>query len=268
MPLYMDRHYAKEATRQAIELAHEQDLKIQQQYDVKFLTYWFDESRKTTFCLVEAPNQALVHKVHNLAHGDVPHEIIEVDEASVSLFLGRINDPVNKATGHTEHCDAAFRVIMFTDLVDSTALTSKLGDDEAMFLLRIHNSFIRNAIRAHQGNEIKHTGDGLMITFLNADNALQCANAIQQAFASYNQECPEVELHVRIGLSAGEPVEENSDFFGRAVQLAARTCDAAKANEILFTSEVYDNLSDNKLCVFKDNLLFKGVDKPIPVYSL
>lgn len=266
MPLYMDRHYAKNATRSAIETAHEQDLKLQQEFDVKFLTYWFDEERKTTFCLVEAPNQALVHKVHNLAHGDVPHEIIEVDAKSVELFLGRISDPISSTPGIHTQCEAAFRVIMFTDLVDSTALTAQVGDQEAMFLLRIHNAFIRNAIRTHCGNEVKHTGDGMMVAFLNADEALACARDIQSAFGAYNAEKPERELHVRIGLSAGEPVAENSDFFGTTVQLAARTCDAAMGDEILLTSAVYDALTKFDGVQFKGAFTFKGMQQASDVF--
>lgn len=267
MPLYMDRHYAKNATRQAIETAHEQDLKLQQEFDVKFLTYWFDEERKTTFCLVEAPSQELVHKVHNLAHGDVPHEIIEVDAKSVELFLGRISDPIVPGSAQHAQCEAAFRVIMFTDLVNSTALTTEVGDQEAMFLLRIHNAFIRNALRAHGGNEVKHTGDGVMAAFLNADDAIACALDIQAAFTAYNDEQPDVELHVRIGLSAGEPVAENSDFFGTTVQLAARTCDAANGGEILITDSVYNVLTCKQSVTYKGEFTFKGLAQPTGIFA-
>ena len=93
MPLYMDRHYVEEATHHTVSHAHEMDLKIQHKHGVKFLTYWFDEEKSTAFCLVEAPDKTSIQTAHNEAHGDVPHEIIEVDPGVVQAFLGRIDDP-------------------------------------------------------------------------------------------------------------------------------------------------------------------------------
>lgn len=62
MPLFMDRHYSENPTREAVELAHLKDLEMQDKFGVKFLTYWFDEKRGTTFCLVEAENETVIRK--------------------------------------------------------------------------------------------------------------------------------------------------------------------------------------------------------------
>src|SRR6476646_1199690 len=87
MPVYMDRHYVEGATRHAVADAHQKDLALQDKYDVKFLTYWFDEMRCTAFCLIEAPNRDTIERAHDEAHGLVPNEIIEVDPAVVDAFL-------------------------------------------------------------------------------------------------------------------------------------------------------------------------------------
>ena len=101
MPIFMDRHFIEGASHRAIADAHEKDLIHQGKYGVKFLTYWFDEERSTAFCLVDAPDKESIQTAHNEAHGDIPHEIIEVDPGVVQAFLGRIDDPAPQPS--TEH---------------------------------------------------------------------------------------------------------------------------------------------------------------------
>ncbi len=262
----MDRHFSENPTREAIELAHLKDLDIQEKYGVKFITYWFDEMRGTTFCLVEADNESVIKKVHQEAHGDIPGEIIPVDSDIVNLFLGRIEDPV-VVQQSSPKIDSAFRIIMFTDLVGSTAMTTQLGEKKSMHLLRIHNVMTRNEIKHHNGREVKHTGDGFMVSFTSADDAVACAKAIQQAFEQHNLTASDPQMHVRIGLSAGEPVEENNDLFGTAVQMASRVCDAAESDQILVIDLVKENCANQQL-KFSDveEKTFKGFNHPVRVY--
>jgi class 3 adenylate cyclase len=249
MPMYMDRHYVEGATRHAVADAHQKDLALQDKYNVKFLTYWFDEMRCTAFCLIEAPNRGTIERAHDEAHGLVPNEIIEVDPAVVDAFLGRIKDPPATSPGKSEgtRVDPGFRAIMFTDLKDSTRMTTLYGDAKALHLLHVHNALTRNSLNAHRGREIKHTGDGIMASFASVPDALECAIDIQKAFAAYNQEHAEAPLYLRIGLSAGEPIEEHGDLFGKAVQLAARLCAHAEPAQILIDQVVLDQWSGKQL---------------------
>ena len=235
MPVYMDRHYVEGATRHALADAHQKDLALQEKYDVKFLTYWFDETRCTAFCLIEAPNRETIERAHDEAHGLIPNEVLEVDPAVVEAFLGRIKDPTSASAEKTDgvSVDAGFRAIMFTDLKDSTRMTMLYGDAKALHLVHVHNALIRNCLKASRGREIKHTGDGLMASFSSVPDAVECAIAIQKTFAAYNQEHREAPLYVRIGLSAGEPIEEHGDLFGKSVALAARLCAHAEPGRIL-----------------------------------
>ena len=246
MPIYMDRHFSIDATRTAIKHAHERDLQIQDKYGVKFLTYWFDEDRCTTFCLVDAPTKEAIQEAHDEAHGGVPHEIIEVNPQVVQAFLGRVNDPPPAANAENVELDSAFRAIMFTDLKDSTLMTTMYGDNKGLHLLHIHNALTRNALRAHKGTEVKHTGDGIMASFKSTTDAVHCALNIQQAFNTHNLANPEDALFVRIGMSAGEPIEEDGDLFGSAVQMAARLCAHAEPNQILVAQIVRDQSADLK----------------------
>jgi len=265
MPIFMDRHYMEGATRHSVAKAHEMDLAIQDEHGVEIKTYWFDEERGTAFCLVDAPNREAVIHVHSASHGMVPHEIIEVDPSIVASFLGDIKDPISEeAREHHVPGESPFRTIMFTDLTDSTATTTRLGDSTAMHLLRVHNALTRNALRLHHGREVKHTGDGFMVSFIASADAVKCAVAIQQAFAGYNEEEPDEKMHVRIGLSAGEPVQEDGDLFGSTVQLAARLCDHAQPDGIVVAQVVRDQCLDEKFDFLEMyELKPKGFDHPI-----
>jgi class 3 adenylate cyclase len=267
----MDRHYIEGATRHAVADAHQKDLALQDRYHVKFLTYWFDETRCTAFCLIEAPNRETIERAHNEAHGSVPNEVLEVDPAVVDAFLGRIKDPPPLAQEKSREVpiDSGFRAIMFTDLKDSTRMTTLYGDAKALHMLHVHNALTRNSLNAHRGREIKHTGDGIMASFASVVDAVACAIAIQNAFAAYNQEHRDAPLYLRIGLSAGEPIEDHGDLFGKAVQLAARLCAQAEPGRILIDQVVRDQWSGKPLPLSDlGELSLKGFDFPVRVYQI
>ena len=275
MPIYMDRHYVEGVSKKAIIRAHQQDLDIQDEYGVKIVTYWFDEARSTTFCLADAPNEEALRELHDQAHGMIPNEVIEVDPLTVQAFLGRIEDPVpdpsiEKGSSQVE-IEPAFRSIMFTDLKDSTQLAVQLGDKKAMHLLRVHNAMTREALREHNGREVKTTGDGFLLSFFIAADALNCAIAIQDAFAYYNERHPEETMYVRIGVAAGEPIEEKGDLYGAAVNLASRICAEAKAGGVLIAQIVRDEIEDEKghlQFTSGGKLTLKGFDQPVDVYEV
>jgi class 3 adenylate cyclase len=240
MPIFMDRHDMKGTRPEDVAQDHLKDLEVQDRYGVKWLTYWFDEERGTTFCLVDAPDKETAQQAHREAHGHVAGEIIEVALSAVEAFLGRISDP-KPATGSTRmELDPGIRTIMFTDIVGSTEMTARLGDRMATELVRAHDALVRRALSRWGGREVKHTGDGIMASFDTTSAAAECARTIQQTFASYNLANAEP-IHVRIGLHAGEPVEDNNDLFGSTVQLASRLCGAAEADQILVSQEMRDS---------------------------
>jgi class 3 adenylate cyclase len=237
---------------------------------VRFLTYWFDDVRSTAFCLVDSPDKETVRQAHYEWHGLVLHEIIEVDPAVVEAFLGRVADPTPADPLHLENAiDAAFRAIMFTDLKDSTLMTSTLGDARALHLLHVSNVLTRDALRTYRGREIKHTGDGVMASFAAVSDAVTCAVSVQEAVVEHNRQLPKDEVTLRIGLHAGEPIEDNGDLFGTAVQLAARLCAAAGPSEIL-VSETIRDISSGLGLPFQDLgiIELKGFENGVRVFSI
>src|SRR5919198_273645 len=121
-----------------------------------------------------------------------------------------------------------FVTILFTDLVGSTALFERRGDEAADAVRREHFNALRRAVAEHRGREVKSTGDGLMVTFASAAAAVRCAIDMQRASA---------DQPLRVGLDAGEPLPEGDDLFGTPVIVASRLCDSAGPGEIL-ASEV------------------------------
>ena len=127
--------------------------------------------------------------------------------------------------------EASFATILFTDLVGSTSLFERQGDERADAIRREHFAALRRAVDGHGGREVKSTGDGLMVAFSSAVAAVRCAVDMQRATAAIGQ------LELRVGLDAGEPLPEGDDLYGTPVIVASRLCDSAGAGEIL-ASEV------------------------------
>ena len=164
--------------------------------------------------------------------------------------------------------DSAFRAIMITDLKESTLMTSKYGDSKALHLLNIHNVITRNALRQYLGNEVKHTGDGFMASFISPEDAVRCAVEIQLKFAEHNRSSTDEDLFVRIGISAGEPIEDHGDLFGSAVQLAARLCGHAKPEQIVVSETIYEHYEGAEPLIDLGQLSLKGFNQPVRAYRV
>ena len=267
MPIFLDRHDLSGLTAADIAEAHRKDLEVQGQYGVRFLTYWFDESRGTGFCLIDAPDIETAMRVHDEAHGDVAKDVIEVDLSAVQAFLGRVSDPEPSGGANKVKFDSALRAIMFTDIVGSTSMTERLGDARSVEMVRAHDALVRRALKEKGGRVVKHTGDGIMASFEDAANSVQCARAIQQAFEAFNLASKE-KLRVRIGIDVGEPIADSNDLFGTTVQLAARLCQLAEPDAILVSRAVQDRIADGLHVTRIGPRHLKGFPQPVEVYGI
>ena len=271
MPLYMDVHNLQGLTTVQVDQAHAADLAEQGKYGVKYIKYWFNENHGKAFCLVDAPSPESAQTVHREAHGQIAQRILEVRPEFAEAFLGGgETDPsgaVLASSGAGNERDSAIRTILFTDIVGST--NEAMGDDAGMALLGIHNTIVRDALAAEDGREVKHTGDGIMASFVSPVAAVRCATRVQRALDKHREEQTEHPLKVRIGAAAGEPVEREHDLFGATVQLAARLCSHAQPNQIL-VSNVVAELCLGKALPFKDlgDVFLKGFNRPIRVHAV
>jgi len=269
MPLYMDIHELPGITPEQLAQAHSADLQIQKKYGVKYEKYWVNHKCGKVFCLIEAPSAAAAEKVHREAHGFVAEKILEVQPEVVEAFLGHGQTDSSGAAllagTEGQSRDPAIRTVLFTDIVNSTLLTQRLGDERAMELLNLHDTIVRRALTAADGQEIKHLGDGIMASFISAAGAVRCASQILQEVAR----CESSDLQLRIGAAAGEPVEHANDIFGSTVQLAARLCAQAAPSQIL-VSNVVAELCLGKRLKFQSlgQISLKGFEDAVNVHAV
>jgi len=174
--------------------------------------------------------------------------------------------PVPQAAA--EPAPSAFRTVLFTDLVGHTKMMSRLGDQKGRDVLREHERVTRETLAANSGTEVKTMGDGFMASFTSVTKAVECAVALQKAF-DYPEESANEPLHVRIGLNAGEPIEEDGDLFGATVILAARIAAKADGGEIL-VSDVVRGLCSGKGFLFADRGEFvaRGFEESVRIFQV
>ena len=159
--------------------------------------------------------------------------------------------------------------VMFTDMVGSTALTQSKGDAVAQQVVRAHNRITRDALTDCAGKEIKHTGDGIMASFSSTSSGVEAAIKIQRGVVVHNKTNPDLPVHIKIGINAGEPIAEDDDLFGTTVQLAARITDKAQSEEI-FVSEIVRGICAGKSLKFtsRGGYDMKGFGEPINLYEV
>jgi class 3 adenylate cyclase/pimeloyl-ACP methyl ester carboxylesterase len=196
--------------------------------------------------------------------------------AGEEFVTGRIPKFLNEilAKGDPQGIDSGaptpggLRTVLFTDIVGHTEMMQRLGDAKGRDVLREHERLTRETLKAHGGTEVKTMGDGFMASFGSVTSAIECAIALQRAFATHTESMPEP-LYVRVGLNAGEPIEEDGDLFGATVILASRIAAKAGAGEILVPDTVRGLLS-GKQFLFSDRGEFvpKGFDDAVRLYEV
>lgn len=266
MPMYMDVHPGLgDATPEDIAAAHRRDLEVQDEFGVRFLTYWFNDTDEKAFCLVEGPDADAVKACHKVAHGLMPHDIIEVAAPTMNQFLGEfyLNEDDRAMSKATSQADSGLRAIVFTDIEGSTDISTRLGDAAAMELLREHNDIVRGRLDESAGREVKHTGDGILACFTSVSRAVDAAVEIQRRTVDVDG------LQIKIGLTVGEPVEESDDLYGASVNLAARICGHAAGGQILTSSAVKDLAVGKKIDFAERGMIaLKGFPDPVRLYEV
>ena len=218
----MDRHDVSEAvTAEMVAQLHQEDLKIQHKYDCRGLTYWFDDSRKTAFCLVEAPDKQAIKQMHEHAHGEVPHQIIEVDATIVESFLGRIEDPEKAQNTRLNIInDPAFRTIMVLSIEHHSF---REGDPfSSISKLKQVYKEIGATLKSFEGTIVQQNEDALLISFRTVTRAVLCALKIQEIFKTLRTRYQINFTELSIGMHAGVPVTEKKSIFEDTIQLARR----------------------------------------------
>jgi class 3 adenylate cyclase len=201
---------------------------------------------------------------HHIAMGESQAVLRAIDSLLASLRA----TPRDVGLAAEAAQQATVRTVLFTDLVGHTAMMRRLGDERGRAVLREHERITREVLRAHAGAEVKTMGDGFMASFGSVTKAVECGIALQRAFAERNEGAEEP-LAVRVGLNAGEPIEEDGDLFGETVILAARIAAMAQGGEVLASLAVRE-LCAGKGFAFADlgEHAMRGFEDPVRVFEV
>jgi len=231
----MDRHdVSEEVTAEIVAALHQADLKIQDKYNCRGITYWFDDVRKTAFCLIDAPNKQAIKQMHDNAHGEVPHHIIEVDKNIVESFLGRIEDP-KKATNTELNIinDPAFRTILYVEISQATLIGKKKRNFHDLV------SKVSDELSIYEGRMVKKKKNYILASFKSVSNALKCALSIQSNFNTPEVTKNSEEFNVNLGMYSGVPVTSSKGFFKETIKMATRFS-IISTNNIIISTEIKD----------------------------
>ncbi|MCX7359942.1 MAG: AAA family ATPase [Alphaproteobacteria bacterium] len=159
--------------------------------------------------------------------------------------------------------------VLFTDLVGSTELSQAHAPDTAEQIRRQHNAILRQAITEHAGTEVKNLGDGVMVVFGAASAALACAVAMQQRVDLDNHR-QKRSGGLRVGISAGEVVHDEGDYFGDAVVEAARLCAQCAGGQVLLAEVVHlmAGRRNTHECRPVGALTLKGLNTPVEAMEI
>lgn len=253
-PLYMDRHNVSEAvTPEQVSMIHQQDLKIQGEYNCRVISYFFDEKRNNVFCLVEAPDKESMIAMHEHSHGDIPNKVIEVNESVLTSFLGQIEVPKKEQPD-----DLYINRSNITRIIMAVNIHKKSLDIKSTKLLRkplrSHNDEIVELIQNTNGNIVHQQMNGFLVSFSSAVDAVSCAINIQSNFDSMLQNIESNGVNLKIGIDIGAPLGVEGSLFENSVKLAERICNIVKEEIVVsfevnraYNNEMLNTMSDNKI---------------------
>lgn len=246
MPIFMDRHDISESvTAENVAQLHKEDLKIQEQFNCRGLTYWYDDIKKIAFCLIEAPNKESIQNMHKHAHGEVPNIILEVNEKIVESFLGRLEDPDNlSSTDLNIINDPAQRTLMVVRF--NTISLNGMHNSHSKSNIQQAIIAIGDLLKRFEGRLAEHKEAYLLISFKSAYKAVLCAFELETIFTDTIAKIYNSNIHIKIGLATGMPVVANKTFFEDVIKLADRLCFIDKSN-IVITTEVHNLFITEKL---------------------
>lgn len=160
--------------------------------------------------------------------------------------------------------------IVFSDIENSTQRATSMGDVAWMRVLSAHNSIITRNVQKWTGNVVKNQGDGFMLTFNGARQALRAMIDVQRELAEFSDENPEMGVRIRVGVHTGEVIAEEGDIFGKHVMLAARVGGLADGGSILVSSIVKEIASARGDLAFgvPETVSLKGIEGDHVVYPL
>jgi class 3 adenylate cyclase len=158
------------------------------------------------------------------------------------------------------------RTFLFTDIVRSTKLVDAIGDVAWQDVIRWHDQTLRSLIAEHQGQEIRHQGDGFFVSFASAADAIDCAIAIQRRLAD-QRKAQGFAPQVRIGMHTADAHRRGLDYTGLGIHEAARIGGVAGADEIVVSGATLESAA-KMYPSEKRTVMLKDIAEPVEVASI
>ncbi len=201
--------------------AHDEDLAVQERFDVFELKYWVDVEAKTLFCLTRAPNKEACNEVHKNSHGNTACNIIEVSDNEVNLFLGEGTSINDLAYTNSGELDTGYRTILMIDMVDLTGKYEHYSNE------------VNRIIEQNKGVAILQPDDDNMVSFIFASDAILSALAINKLLNSNPDN-----IEYNLSLVSGKPVDEHGkDLFEETKKKVRYLCSLGLNQSIYIDSD-------------------------------
>ncbi|MDP9068623.1 MAG: adenylate/guanylate cyclase domain-containing protein [Actinomycetota bacterium] len=161
--------------------------------------------------------------------------------------------------------------IVFVDVAGFTTFTAREGDEAAIRLINALDRMIQRKVRDVQGECVKQLGDGFLLAFPSASQAVRGAVALTEAVKQRRESDPSFGASLRVAVHAGEPLIEGDDLLGHDVNLTARLLDHCKPDQIL-VSEAAKELAEKRLRKItfgkRKTVKIRGLSTKVGVYAI
>ena len=238
----MDFHKIAGLTIEDVKKAHIADLAVQEKYGVKYHQFWLNQEAGTIFCLTEGPDMETCAMVHRLAHGNVACAMTEVQPGYYKIFMGEGHDLDHGIVRNRDgSADLGYRTIIAVNLLHR--INPNASEDPQQFPASGRlRKIVLQKIDEFNGRELNQPGDEVLLgVFNDASQAARCARNIQKALLATAEVC------FSIGLSAGQPVTGNGEFFTKALALAHDLSLITRENQISVSALVKDLCKNDEL---------------------
>ncbi|MDX1746740.1 MAG: adenylate/guanylate cyclase domain-containing protein, partial [Halobacteriales archaeon] len=187
------------------------------------------EMRHTMVFILEAGSWKIVQ-----SHFSAPVPNLETAGVELTGTLSQLLESIGNDADSSLVAEqmSGTSTLLFTDIIDSTALSEEMGDVAWAHAIKDHLEVVRRVVEEEGGNVVKTLGDGGMYAFTSGSSALRAAVKIQQTV----ERSPDTRIRVRIGAHTGDVVQADGDYLGLTVNKAARVAAAADAGQILVSS--------------------------------
>lgn len=237
----MDYHKFSTVTIEDVKNAHLADEQVQEKYGVTYRQFWVNEKEGAVFCLMEGPDRESCEAVHREAHGMMACAVVEVEPQYYSQLMG-IDFKLDR--GHVLRRDGSedlgYRNILVAHVQGNTEIKTPREYPNLRPLSEVKQLIVRIILKYNGRFASSMKDDDIVAVFDSSIDAVRCGLEVQRELLAHVEK--EGDIVFRIGLSAGQPVTEDGDFFEDAMRLAHRICNIAGENQLLLSSLI------NELC--------------------